>query len=425
MEIVLANDRYRATLRSTWIASPADTTMAVTSLPLNVPTIVVCGWNTENEKKFYVAGKSGSTPEDYQLTGVVKLSGTNENLSINETVNCLNNEEFINQFGPFTPAVLPTGGTTGQILQKKTNTAYDAEWQDYTPPEDTGVPTPVGSIMPWAGADPPAGYLICNGAAVSRTTYVDLFTTIGTTYGVGNGTTTFNVPDLRGRVAVGKSTDTEFDSLGETGGEKTHVLTGAESGLRAHTHALPMALTGAPSGMGDVPLRASGGGDPNFRTSGIMSNSSAYGSAGITEDGSAHNNLQPYQVINYIIKALYISTFDWSSSASSFLTGSDSGWTAVTLLNGWVDYDANYSPSSGLYIRKIGNIVHMRGLIKNGTISAPAFVLPAGWIPSINLIFSTASYSAFGELRVYSNSNVVPNAGNNGWFSLSCTFFAG
>jgi hypothetical protein len=74
-----------------------------------------------------------------------------------------------------------------------------------------------------------------DGAAVSRTTYSDLFALIGTTYGAGNGSTTFNVPNLKGRVPVGlDGSQTEFDALGEAGGEKAHVLTIGE--MPAHTH---------------------------------------------------------------------------------------------------------------------------------------------------------------------------------------------
>lgn len=84
---------------------------------------------------------------------------------------------------------------------------------------------PPGVITPYAGSSAPLGYLLCDGSAVSRATYPSLFGVIGTTYGVGDGSTTFNLPDMKGRVAVGKSTDTEFDALGETGGAKTVTLT--------------------------------------------------------------------------------------------------------------------------------------------------------------------------------------------------------
>jgi len=93
-----ANDKFRATLRATWIASPADTSLSVTSVPDNVPTIVTLGWETAYETTFSVTGKSGSTSADYALTGVTRLRGANTNLPENTAVNCLNNEEFFNQY---------------------------------------------------------------------------------------------------------------------------------------------------------------------------------------------------------------------------------------------------------------------------------------------------------------------------------------
>ena len=64
---------------------------------------------------------------------------------------------------------------------------------------------PVGVIIPFAGTSVPTGYLLCNGAAVSRTDYANLFAAIGTLYGAGNGSTTFNLPDARNRVLQGAS----------------------------------------------------------------------------------------------------------------------------------------------------------------------------------------------------------------------------
>ena len=97
----LANDKYRATLRSTWIADPADSSLAVTAIPANLPTYVVIGWNTQYETLFKVTGTSGSNSSNYALTGltVIKGYGLTGNLPENSAVNCLNNEEFFNQYG--------------------------------------------------------------------------------------------------------------------------------------------------------------------------------------------------------------------------------------------------------------------------------------------------------------------------------------
>jgi microcystin-dependent protein len=109
--------------------------------------------------------------------------------------------------------------------------------------------TPVGSVMDFAGTAAPTAWLLCYGQAVSRTTYAVLFSVIGEIYGVGDGSTTFNVPDLRGRVPAGKDdmggtsanrlTNADDglngDTLGATGGGETQAL--AITNLAAHSHA--------------------------------------------------------------------------------------------------------------------------------------------------------------------------------------------
>ena len=94
---------------------------------------------------------------------------------------------------------------------------------------------PSGGIVPFAWASSPVWFLLCDWAIVSRTTYSNLFSVIGTTYWVGDGTTTFAIPNMKGRVVVGfDTTQTEFDALGEVGGAKTHTLSEAE--MPSHKH---------------------------------------------------------------------------------------------------------------------------------------------------------------------------------------------
>ncbi len=148
--------------------------------------------------------------------------------------------------------------------------------------------TPAGSIMAWPATTPPVNWLICNGQAVSRSTYSDLFAIIGVQFGAGNGSSTFNLPDLRGRVAVGHdSSQTEFTPIGKGAGAKTHTLTTAQ--MPAHTHGAVVWYSGTSTlaGSGTIPI---------VRANTTKTTDSAGG-------GGAHNNLQPYLTVNYIIKA--------------------------------------------------------------------------------------------------------------------------
>lgn len=120
---------------------------------------------------------------------------------------------------------------TNQILKVGTGVTPWSSLQGISLATGGGAP---GIISQFAGATAPPGYLLCDGAAVSRSTYSSLFTTIGIAYGAGNGTTTFNLPNLQNRIPVGKGPDTEFDVLGETGGAKTISL--ANTNIPSHSH---------------------------------------------------------------------------------------------------------------------------------------------------------------------------------------------
>ena len=158
---------------------------------------------------------------------------------------------------------------------------------------------PTGSVSAYGASSAPTGWLVCDGTAINRTTYSALFAIISTTYGVGDGSTTFNLPNLKGRVVVGyTASETEFDALGETGGEKTHTLTGGESGIAAHSHSSQYFTTGSADGNQSASYIYVGG----QKDGGTGAAGPSTSTAGDTSAASAHNNLQPYITLQYIIK---------------------------------------------------------------------------------------------------------------------------
>lgn len=162
---------------------------------------------------------------------------------------------------------------------------------------------PSGIIVPYGGATAPTGWLLCYGQAVSRTTYANLFTAIGTTYGVGDNSTTFNLPDLRGRVVAGQDDmggtsanrltgvtgSVNGDTLGGTGGTETHTLAQTELPASLSLTTLSGALDNTATG--------------NIAGSNYTSNQRTL-SITLTNSGGdqPHNNVQPTLILNYIIK---------------------------------------------------------------------------------------------------------------------------
>lgn len=172
---------------------------------------------------------------------------------------------------------------------------------------------PTGSLLPFAGSSPPTGYLLADGSAIDRTTYDDLFALIGTIYGPGNGVDTFNLPDLRGRVPVGKAASGTFNTLNNAGGAETHTLTweqmpqhyhtGSTDAQGWHQHTGPFAtnqivlrIIAASDGMHGI---SDGATTRATSTDGLHAHNFITTNAGSSQ---AHNNLQPYRVVNFIIK---------------------------------------------------------------------------------------------------------------------------
>lgn len=147
----------------------------------------------------------------------------------------------------------------------------------------------IGEIIEYAGESIPGGYLVCDGSAVSRTEYSELFDVIGTIYGSGDGSTTFNLPDLRGRVVTGlNTTNSNFNVLGKTGGEETVTLTIENIPSHAHGTAVTDSSMGASAGNASMITGYQ-------KTDGYPT--------GATGGNQPHNNLQPYITINYLIRA--------------------------------------------------------------------------------------------------------------------------
>lgn len=175
---------------------------------------------------------------------------------------------------------------------------------------------PAGMMAPYAGATAPTGWLLCFGQAVSRTTYAALFAVLSTTYGSGDGSTTFNLPDLRGRVIAGQDdmggtsanrltglTDgVNGDILGGTGGLQSNTLTEAQ--MPAHKHAsgnlyktnFDVGVYGSTTT--GVPGTADWAHDAGFGST----NGTWQPWTQTVGSSAAHNNVQPTIVLNYIVK---------------------------------------------------------------------------------------------------------------------------
>lgn len=198
---------------------------------------------------------------------------------------------------------------------------------------------PKGMVSPFAGSSAPTGWLLCNGGAVSRTTYSALYAVVGTTYGSGDGSTTFNVPDLLGRVPMGAGAGTGLTSRtlgaelgGETlpahvhsishshsasastsvsGGDHSHSLNMHYSGTASHDHAISGVSNPLPSMRSD----GSGGDIGNYNGTAVASSgglslsgstSVSIGGTDTADSGStgtgSHGVIQPSTVVNFIIK---------------------------------------------------------------------------------------------------------------------------
>ena len=234
------------------------------------------------------------TPEDLER----KYDFGGKFYDINQTIQQQNiamekqNQLFSNYVGTNDKALQTLVENYGKLLEKVSQlegnlTKVDNRVTDtdnkVTNTVDSLCKAKAGFIYPFAGGTVPKGFLLCNGSSYSRTAYPELFAAIGTTWGAGNGSTTFNVPNLAKRVPVGVGSGY---ALGATGGEEKHTLTTSE--MPAHTHTINIYAGSGSKGGGIVNYSGSAG-------------ASQYGTDSLAGGNAAHNNMQPYTVVNYII----------------------------------------------------------------------------------------------------------------------------
>ena len=253
------------------------------------------------------------------IGGTLDISG---NTSIGGTLNTTGKAEFeddvsvsgalvIGGSATFSSTVTIEGANLQAANAKVCASAFHGDGSNLT----GIVAMPTGAVVPFGGSSAPTGFLLCAGQAVSRSTYSALFSVISTTYGAGDGSSTFNLPDLRGRVVAGQddmggsSADrltgqtggVDGDTLAATGGAETHVLTTAQ--LATHTHGATKSYASDP-GSGNT--RFSLVTEQTDRQNSFPGYQTTTGDTNniisTTGSGSAHNNVQPTIILNYIIK---------------------------------------------------------------------------------------------------------------------------
>lgn len=287
-----------------WKAAPSSATVSVVS-PTK-PTTANAGdiWvdSSDGVAYFYYYDGTGYQWVELMSSGVPQLASKADLTGATFTGNIT------------APQIISTTATGTAPLTVSSTTTVNNLSADLLDGQHGTFYAPTGMITQFAGATAPNGWLICDGTAVSRTTYAALFSVIGTSYGAGNGSSTFGIPDLRGRVPVGKNSGT-FGTLGNTGGTETHTLTTTE--MPSHQHSIyPSPWNGGYGGAyftaqgdGNVVLYGQswgvrwvnyGGGAGNFRTWGLGDDHTSY--TDYTGSSGAHNNLQPYMTVNHIIK---------------------------------------------------------------------------------------------------------------------------
>lgn len=324
---------------------------SVGDLP-SVPFVLVVNPDTANEEVILVnADQTGAISPTFNITRAIEPGATAKSHTIGNTVKHMIvgsdlqivHDHFSDNSLTAGTAHGVSGGVVGrtssQTITNKTinltdNTLTGTTAQFNTALSDADFATtallearvPVGAVNMWVTGTAPSGWLLCQGQAVSRSTYSGLFAVLGTTYGAGDSSTTFNLPDLRGRVPMGAGTGRNLadtaNLTARTLGAKvsdaeTVTLTAAQSGLRQHNHTADQAEHNHATevystsdkhfagGFGQITTFARGGGEyvQNSQLTTTQTDPGiTVGNAGPTDASEAHTNTQPSTVINFIIK---------------------------------------------------------------------------------------------------------------------------
>lgn len=254
-----------------------------------------------------------------------------------------------------------------------------------------GSIAPVGSIVIWGSENIPENYLKCEGQTLSRGEYASLFNVIGTTFGEGDGATTFALPDMRNYVVVGMSDDTDINAIGKKYGEKEVTLTVNE--MPAHTHGI--------SGDGNI---AYANGFPTLMGNPDGENNGNWKPTDSTGGGEPHNNMQPSMAMVFIIKAYEITPADVNvvdslegnsttdapsvhavNSKIESLVGNTDIWHEITDIK--TDFKI-YEGAAPVQYRKVGNVVEVCGVLApvktlpGSTSAVVMFTLPEGYRPN-------------------------------------------
>ena len=363
----------------------------------------------DNTRAYMVKGQDGISP-------VVNVSKTDGVATITITDREGTHTTTISDGADLTDGAVPQGAVIGFDGQ-----TVPAGYEEVASSEDD---VEVGTILQFSGStwQVPNNYLLCNGQEISRTDYSDLFNIIGTSFGAGDGSTTFNLPDFRGRTGVGlDSEQTEFDTLGEKGGEKTHTLDISE--MPSHNHDSGVSAGGTSTGYG-----------LNYEYS---TEYRYYDGNDIIADAGGsqpHNNLQPYIIVNYIIKASkgtitkkikkvsvsplprnQATVIDSLNTSDSQTTNApsiravkqafiDAEEVEIAEVNG-LSSDDNLSVN--LKFKKVGKVVHVTArLTMDTTVDQTGNIYKSFTMPEIA---RTKAINSIAQLNGFSNASVSSN----------------